>query len=398
MTTVADTLALIKSGTDEILLENELVDKLRSGKSLKVKLGLDPTAADLHLGHSVVLYKLKQFQMLGHEVIFLIGDFTGQIGDPSGKNETRPPLSREQVAEYAKTYQEQVYKILDPQKTKILFNSAWMNQLTPTDLIKLAATHTVARMLERDDFHKRFANNQAIAIHEFLYPLLQGYDSVAIEADIELGGTDQKFNLLMGRELQKHFGQKPQTVITMPLLPGLDGVKKMSKSLNNYIGINESATQIFGKVMSISDDTMWLYFKLVSFKSAAAVQALQDEVAQGANPRDIKFILAKEICARFHGESDAELAQQNFIAQFQKGKVPDEMPQFKFLAKDQLTLSAIIKLANLAKSGSEAVRLIEHGAVKVNGEKIVDRNFHLPANQDIILQVGKLKFAKIYLC
>ncbi|MBA3662529.1 MAG: tyrosine--tRNA ligase [Gammaproteobacteria bacterium] len=397
MSTFEETFAMIKQGTEEILLEQDLIDKLRLGKPLKVKLGLDPTAPDLHLGHSIVLNKLKQFQSLGHEVILIIGDFTGQIGDPSGKSETRPPLTAAQVIENAATYQNQIHKVLDPKQTKIVLNSTWINQLKPVDLIKLAATHTVARMLEREDFHKRFTHNQAIAIHEFLYPLLQGYDSVAVEADIELGGTDQKFNLLMGRELQKHFGQKPQTVITLPLLPGLDGVRKMSKSLNNYIGVDESAEQIFGKVMSLSDDAMWIYFKLASFKPTAEIQSLREQVEHGANPRDIKFILAQEITARFHNNEAAQVAQNNFVSQFQKGKLPEEIKQFQFSATEDLTLPVLMKMTFLAKSNSEATRLIQQGAVRINGEKILDRNLQIPSNQEVILQVGKLKFAKITL-
>src|SRR5579872_6977946 len=300
MESVEQALAIIRRGTEEILLEADLVERLKTGKPLRIKAGFDPTAPDLHLGHTVLLNKMRQFQTLGHEVIFLIGDFTGMIGDPSGKNETRPPLTREQVEANAATYRKQVFKVLDPEKTKIMFNSEWMNKLGPADFIKLAGTYTVARMLERDDFQKRYANGQSIAIHEFLYPLLQGYDSVAMKADIELGGTDQKFNLLMGRELQKHFGQESQAIITLPLLPGLDGIKKMSKSLGNYIGIDENPQEIFGKIMSLSDETMWLYFNLVSFRSIVEIQQYRDDVSKGKNPRDIKFLLAEEIVERFH--------------------------------------------------------------------------------------------------
>src|SRR3990167_5717937 len=315
-------LEIIRRGTDEILLEEDLVERLKTGKPLRVKAGFDPTAPDLHLGHTVLLNKMRQFQDLGHTVLFLIGDFTGMIGDPSGKNETRPPLTREQVEENAATYRKQVFKVLDAEKTQIMFNSEWMDKLSPVDLIKLAATHTVARMLERDDFHKRYSSGHSIAIHEFLYPLLQGYDSVAMHADIELGGTDQKFNLLMGRELQKHYGQAPQVIITLPLLPGLDGVRKMSKSLGNYIGIDEPADQIFGKIMSISDETMWLYFELVSFKPLAEIQKLRKATAEGMNPRDVKFLLAEEIVERFHDVHIAKQAREHFISQFQQGRLP----------------------------------------------------------------------------
>lgn len=398
MTRIDDALQIIRRGTDEILLEEELIEKLKSGKPLRIKAGFDPTAPDLHLGHTVLLNKMRQFQDLGHEVIFLIGDFTGMIGDPSGKNETRPPLTREQVQENALTYQAQVFKVLDAKKTKIMFNSEWLDQLTPVDLIKLAAAHTVARMLERDDFHKRFTSGHAIAIHEFLYPLLMGYDSVAMHADIELGGTDQKFNLLMGRELQKHFGQKPQVIITLPLLPGLDGIKKMSKSFNNYIGINEVPDQIFGKIMSVSDETMWEYFELVSFRTLIEIKKLRDEVADGMNPRDVKFLLAEEIVARFYDQSTAEKARENFIAQFQKGKLPSEMPEVKVSVGTQgMVIAQVMKAAGLVESTSEAVRLLEQGAVRLDGERIQNRNLLLQAEKIFILQVGKRRFAKINL-
>ena len=397
MTTFEEALALIRRGADEILIESELSTKLQTGRPLRVKAGFDPTAPDLHLGHTVLLNKMRQFQTLGHEIQFLIGDFTGMIGDPSGKNETRPPLTREQVDENALTYQQQVFKILDPDKTKIMFNSAWSNQLTAVDLIKLASTHTVARMLERDDFHKRFTSEQPIAIHEFLYPLLQGYDSVVMKSDIELGGTDQKFNLLMGRELQKQAGQPPQVILMMPLLPGLDGIKKMSKSLSNYIGIDESAEQIFGKVMSISDETMWTWFELLSFKSITDIKKLRDQVSDGLNPRDVKFLLAEELAARFHSQTEAKKAHESFIAHFQKGKLPENMPGLTLQTSGNPSLGAVIKLAAFAKSHSEANRLIEQGAVRVDGERIVDKNYHLPLNKEIILQVGKLKFAKLVL-
>lgn len=398
MATIDEALSIIRRGTEEILIEEELVEKLKIGRPLRVKAGFDPTAPDLHLGHTVLLNKMRQLQDLGHEIMFLIGDFTGMIGDPSGKNETRPPLTREQVEENSISYQKQVFKVLDPQKTKIMFNSQWMDKFTAVDLIKLAATHTVARMLERDDFHKRFATGQAIAIHEFLYPLLQGYDSVAMQADIELGGTDQKFNLLMGRELQKHFGQKPQVIITLPLLPGLDGVRKMSKSLDNYIGIDESANQIFGKVMSISDETMWLYFELISFRSLAEVKKLRDDVNNGMNPRDVKFLLAEEIVARFHNSEASKQARENFVAQFQKGQLPEDLPEINITVGDMgMPIASIIKAAGLTESTSDAIRLIKQGGVRVNGEKISDRNLQLEGKKTIILQVGKRRFAKVIL-
>ena len=393
-----EALAIIRRGTEEILIEEELIEKLKSGRPLRVKAGFDPTAPDLHLGHTVLLNKLRQLQELGHEILFLIGDFTGMIGDPSGKNETRPPLTREQVQQNSLTYQKQIFKVLDPKKTQIMFNSTWMDKLTPVDLIKLAATHTVARMLERDDFHKRYTSGQAIAIHEFLYPLLQGYDSVAMKADIELGGTDQKFNLLMGRELQKHFGQSPQVILTLPLLPGLDGVRKMSKSLNNYIGIDESAEQIFGKIMSISDETMWLYFELVSFRSLEDMQKLRDDVANGMNPRDVKFLLGEEIAARFHGADAGKRAREQFVAQFQKGQMPEEIPEIEIVVGEKgMLIGHVIKAAGLAPSGSEANRLVEGGGVRVDSEKVPDKNFLLTSKKTIILQVGKRRFAKVIL-
>lgn len=398
MATIDETLSIIRRGTEEILIEAELIEKLKSGRPLRVKAGFDPTAPDLHLGHTVLLNKMRQLQDLGHEIQFLIGDFTGMIGDPSGKNETRPPLTREQVEENSLTYQKQVFKVLDKNKTKIMFNSAWMDKLTPVDLIKLAATHTVARMLERDDFHKRFTSEQPIAIHEFLYPLLQGYDSVAMQADIELGGTDQKFNLLMGRELQKHFGQKPQVIITLPLLPGLDGIKKMSKSLGNYIGIDETADQIFGKIMSISDETMWLYFELISFRSLEEIKKLRDDAANGMNPRDIKFLLGEEIAARFHTVEAARQAREQFVAQFQKGQVPDEISEVNVdVGEKGMPIAHIIKAAGLSDSTSEAIRLLQQGAVRIDGERIQDRNLLLNAEKTIILQVGKRRFAKVIL-
>jgi tyrosyl-tRNA synthetase len=398
MTSVEESLKIIRRGTEEILLEEDLLERLKSGRPLRVKAGFDPTAPDLHLGHTVLLNKMRQFQDLGHEVMFLIGDFTGMIGDPSGKNETRPPLTREQVIENAATYSKQVFKVLDPEKTKIYFNSEWMDKLSPADLIKLAATHTVARMLERDDFHKRYHSGQAIAIHEFLYPLLQGYDSVAMKADIELGGTDQKFNLLMGRELQKHFGQKPQTVITMPLLLGLDGVKKMSKSLGNYIGIDESPTDIFGKIMSLSDETMWLYFELISFKSLGEVQELRDQVAAGTNPRDIKFLLGEEIAERFHGQGAGGRAREEFISRFREGAVPENMEELDLeVGAKGLGITHVIKAAGLTSGTTEATRMIQQGAVRINGEKVSDRELILVAGTTIVLQVGKRRFTRVSL-
>lgn len=398
MSHLDDALSIIRRGTDEILLEQDLLERLKSDKPLRIKLGCDPTAPDLHLGHTVVLNKLRQFQDLGHQVLFLIGDFTGMIGDPSGKNETRPPLTREQVTANALTYQEQVFKVLDPNKTEILFNSEWTNQLTPIDFIKLTSTYTVARMLERDDFHKRFTGGVAIAIHEFLYPLLQGYDSVAMRADVELGGTDQKFNLLMGRELQKHFGQKPQTVITMPLLPGLDGVRKMSKSLDNYIGLYEAPEQIFGKIMSLSDETMWRYFELVSFRSEAAIQSLRDEVNQGKNPRDVKFLLGEEIVARFYSQAIATQTRDAFISQFQQGRLPDDMKEVIVqVGGEGMLIGNLMKTAGLASSTSEAMRLLQQGAVSIDGEKISNRQALLEPNQTIVMQVGKRRFAKLIL-
>jgi tyrosyl-tRNA synthetase len=393
-----ESLELIRRGTIEILLEEDLIERLKMGRPLRIKAGFDPTAPDLHLGHTVLLNKMRQFQNLGHEILFLIGDFTGLIGDPSGKNETRPPLTREQVEENALTYRKQFLKILDPEKTQILFNAEWLNKLTPVDLIKLAATHTVARMLERDDFHKRYISGRSIAIHEFLYPLLQGYDSVVMRADVELGGTDQKFNLLMGRELQKHFGQKPQTVITLPLLVGLDGVKKMSKSLGNYIGIDDSPEQLFGKVMSISDETMWLYFDLISFKSTVDIQKYRHEVEQGLNPRDVKFLLAEEIIERFHTKEAAVHARENFIAQFQQGAIPDNLPEIQLMVGEKgMLIANVIKSAGLTTSTSDALRMIDQGAVKIDGERVSTRDVLLKAGKTIVLQVGKRRFGKIVL-
>lgn len=398
MTNISTALETIRRGTDEILLEDELVAKLKTGKPLRIKAGFDPTAPDLHLGHTVLLNKMRQFQDLGHEILFLIGDFTGMIGDPSGKNETRPPLTREQVAENAVTYQKQVFKVLDPKKTQVMFNSQWADKLTAVDMIKLAASHTVARMLERDDFHKRYTSNHSIAIHEFLYPLLQGYDSVVMRADVELGGTDQKFNLLMGRELQKQAGQSPQVVMTLPLLVGLDGVKKMSKSLGNYIGIDEAPNDMFGKIMSLSDETMWLYFELISFRSLAEIKKLREQVAAGMNPRDVKFLLGEEIVERFHDKKAATHARESFIAQFQQGALPENLPEVTLPAgKEGLPIAQIIKLAGLTPSTSEAVRMLQQGAVRLDNEKVSDRNLLLQTGATFILQVGKRRFAKVTL-
>jgi tyrosyl-tRNA synthetase len=398
MSLAQESLALIQRGAEEILLEKDLVERLQSGRRLRIKAGFDPTAPDLHLGHTVLINKLRQFQDLGHEVLFLIGDFTGMIGDPTGKNTTRPPLTRDAVLENARTYEQQIFKILDAEKTLVVFNSSWMGGMPAAELIQLAATHTVARMLERDDFHKRYTGGQPIAIHEFLYPLIQGYDSVALKADVELGGTDQKFNLLMGRELQKHFGQPSQVVLTMPLLEGTDGVNKMSKSLGNYIGIGEAPQDMFGKLMSISDTLMWRYLELLSFESTQTLDLWRAEVAQGLNPRDIKFRLCREIVTRFHGPSAAEQAHQAFIARFQQGAVPEDMPEFEFSPPTEVfPLVAALKQFNLTASTSEAYRMIEQGGVRVNGDKISDKAIKLRRGQTYILQVGKRKFARISL-
>jgi len=395
---VEDTLDIIKRGAEEIIPEAELIEKLKKGKPLRVKAGFDPTAPDLHLGHTVLLNKMRQLQDLGHHIMFLIGDFTGMIGDPTGKNVTRKPLTPEQVQENAKSYKSQVFKILDPDKTEVMFNSTWLNQFSGADMIKLAASSTVARMLERDDFSKRYANNQSIAIHEFLYPLLQGYDSVAMKADIELGGTDQKFNVLMGRELQKHHGMEPQVVITMPLLEGLDGVNKMSKSLGNYIGIAEPANEIFGKVMSVSDELMWRYYDLLSFKSLTEIASLKHEVAQGKNPRDIKVALAMELVERFHDKATAQSSYQDFVQRFQKNQIPDDMPVVELSAPSEgMKIANVLKAANLVEGTSEAFRMMDQGGVKVNGEKISSRDLVLQPGHEYICQVGKRKFAKIKL-
>ncbi len=395
----AQALAELKRGCEEILLEEELIAKLKEGKPLKIKAGFDPTAPDLHLGHTVLINKLRTFQQLGHEVIFLIGDFTGMIGDPSGKNVTRKPLSREDVLANAETYKEQVFKILDPAKTRVAFNSQWMGELGAAGMIKLASRQTVARMLERDDFKKRFANNQSISIHEFLYPLVQGWDSVALEADVEMGGTDQRFNLLMGRELQKEEGMRPQTVMMVPLLEGLDGVQKMSKSLGNYVGITDAPSEMFGKIMSISDDLMWRYYDLLSFRPLAEIQQLKQDVLAGANPRDVKILLAKEIIARFHDEAAAEAAHQDFIQRFSKNALPDDIPEV-VVSTDaaSMPIANLLKEAGLVDSTSEAIRMIKQGAVKLNGEhKIDDTKLEIAAGSSEIYQVGKRKFAKVSL-
>jgi tyrosyl-tRNA synthetase len=394
--TELDGLAQIRRGADEILVEAELVERLKAGKPLRVKAGFDPTAPDLHLGHTVLINKLRQFQDLGHEVLFLIGDFTGMIGDPTGKNVTRKPLTRDDVLANAATYEHQIYKILEPERTTVMFNSQWMGEMNAADLVQVAAKHTVARMLERDDFNKRYAAKQPIAIHEFLYPLIQGYDSVAMKADVELGGTDQKFNLLVGRELQKHYGQRPQVILTMPILEGLDGVQKMSKSLNNYIGINESPDDMFGKLMSISDDLMWRYFELLSFRPMAEIEQMRIDINEGANPRDIKFQLGQEIVARFHDKAAAETAQANFIARFQKGAMPDEMPELTVSGEGgEVGIASLLKEAGLVGSTSEAFRMIKQGAVRVEGERISDKGMVVKSGNTHVFQVGKRRFARV---
>ena len=400
MTTVDEALAIIGRGADEILVESELEARLKEGRPLRIKAGFDPTAPDLHVGHTVLINKLRQFQDLGHEVMFLIGDFTGMIGDPTGKSATRKPLTRDEVIENARTYEHQIFKILDPEKTLVMFNSSWMGEMDAADLIHLAAKHTVARMLERDDFHKRYTSGEAIAIHEFLYPLIQGYDSVAMKADVELGGTDQKFNLLVGRQLQEAYGQKPQVILTMPILEGLDGVQKMSKSLNNYIGIEEPPGEMFGKVMSISDELMWRYFELLSFQDMALINRWREACVAGQeNPRDIKYELAKEIVGRFHGgPKAANDAMRDFIARFQQKAVPDEVPEKTVPAEGApLALSQVLKQAGLADSTSEARRLIQQGAVRVEGERVEDPTLELTPPGPYLLQRGKRRFARVTL-
>jgi tyrosyl-tRNA synthetase len=392
-----EALAEIERGAHEIIHSEDLAERLSSGRRLVVKTGFDPTAPDLHLGHTVLINKMRQFQDLGHDVVFLIGDFTGMIGDPSGKNATRPPLSEEQIRENARTYEEQVFKILDPERTRIEFNSRWMTELGAAGMVKLAAQHTVARMLERDDFHKRYGDGKPIAIHEFLYPLVQGYDSVALEADVELGGTDQKFNLLVGRHLQQVYGQKPQIVLTMPLLEGTDGVSKMSKSLDNYVGVAEPARIMFGKIMSISDELMWRWYDLLSLKPDALIKARRRAAERGEeNPRDIKWDLASEIVERFHGRNELQLAQKDFIARFRKHELPDEIPEIAVQAPEgSLPLANVLKLAALTSSTSDAHRMVKQGAVKVDGERVEDSRVEIAAGSRHVYQVGKRRIARI---
>jgi tyrosyl-tRNA synthetase len=392
MSSIQQAIETIRRGAEELIVESELVKKLASGRKLRVKLGLDPTAPDLHLGHTVVINKLRHFQDLGHQVQFLIGDFTGMIGDPTGKNQTRPPLTRDEILKNAQSYREQVFKILDPDRTQILFNSEWSDKLGAEGMIRLASRYTVARLLERDDFSKRYKNKEPIAVHELLYPLMQGYDSVAMKADVELGGTDQKFNLLVGRELQKDFGQEPQCIVTMPLLEGLDGKDKMSKSLGNYIGIAEPAQEIFGKLMSISDELMWRYFELLSFRPAAEIAKWRGEIASGRNPREVKVLLAKEIVARFHSAAAAEQAQAEFDARFRHGQVPEDVPEKRV---SEVHIVKVLKESGLVPSTTEAARLIEQGGVRVNGEKISDRNLQLKRGETLLIQVGKRKIARV---
>jgi tyrosyl-tRNA synthetase len=389
-------LELIRRGCDELLLEEELKQRLALGRPLRIKAGFDPTAPDLHLGHTVLLNKMRQLQELGHHALFLIGDFTGMIGDPTGKNTTRPPLSREQVLTNAQSYRDQVFKVLDPEKTEIVFNSTWMDKVNAADLIKLAATHTVARMLERDDFGKRYRNSQPIAIHEFIYPLIQGYDSVVLKADMELGGTDQKFNLLMGRELQKHYGQPAQCVLTMPLLVGLDGTNKMSKSLGNYVGITEPPQEIFGKLMSVSDELMWRYLELLSAEPMSTITRWRGEVEQGRNPRDVKVLLAQEMVTRFHSRKAAEEALADFDARFKQGVLPEDMPEVSVAsANGTIGIAQLLKQAGLVTSTSEALRMIDQGGVKLDGEKIGEKNLQIKAGAVVVAQVGKRKFGRI---
>ena len=396
MIPIEEQLASIKRGVDEILPEDELVKKLKEDRPLRIKAGFDPTAPDLHLGHTVLINKLRQFQDLGHEILFLIGDFTGLIGDPTGKSATRPPLTQEDVLENAKTYEHQVFKILDAEKTTVFFNSSWMGQMSAADMIQLAAKHTVARMLERDDFSKRYSNGQSISVHEFLYPLVQGYDSVALKADVELGGTDQKFNLLVGRQLQEAYGQSPQVILTMPILEGLDGVQKMSKSLNNYIGIADAPNDMFGKIMSISDDLMWRYFELLSFRPLEEIEGFKSQIEQGENPRNIKFLLAEEIITRFHDEAAATAAREGFIAQFQKGAVPDDIPEIELEGGEEgIPIANLLKDASLVGSTSDAHRMAKQGAVRMDGEKIADSRMKVMAGGPFIFQVGKRRFAKV---
>ncbi len=391
----AEAISLLKRGTEEILLESELKERLGYGRPLRVKAGFDPTAPDLHLGHTVLINKLRQFQELGHHVLFLIGDFTARIGDPTGKSATRKPLSAEQVLENARTYREQIFKILDPERAEVVFNSDWLGKLSAVELIQLAAQSTVARMLERDDFQKRYSNGQPIAIHEFLYPLLQGYDSVVLRADVEIGGTDQKFNLLMGRELQKAYGQTPQLVMTVPILEGLDGVQKMSKSLGNYIGIQDPADEMFGKLMSVSDELMWRYFDLLSFRSTAEIEGFKRQVAEGANPRDIKFLLAEELVDRFHGAGAGAAAREEFIARFRHGAMPSEIPEVTVTSGEPLAIAQLLKAAGLVPSTSEALRMIKQGGVRIDGERVEDADLRLAPGSNHVFQVGKRRFARV---
>ena len=391
----------IKRGVDEILVEKDFLDRFKKNKPLKIKVGFDPTAPDLHLGHTVIINKMRQFQKFGHEVIFLIGDFTGMIGDPSGVNETRPVLTQEQVKENASTYKDQIFKILDEDKTRIEFNSSWMNKISSAELIEIASKYTVARMLERDDFKKRFKSENPISIHEFLYPLVQGYDSVALECDVEMGGTDQKFNLLVGRHLQQLYGQEPQTIITLPLLEGLDGVKKMSKSANNYVALNDSGDDMFGKLMSVSDDLMWKYFELLSSKDLPEIEKLKHAVSDGANPRDIKFLLAEEIVERFHSQSIAKKAKESFLQRFQKGGIPDEINSAEVpiekIQNDngEINLPRLLAHTNLVNSISEGHRAIKAGSVRIDGEKISLNSIEIESNSELILSQGKRRFIKV---
>jgi tyrosyl-tRNA synthetase len=396
MKSVQEQLSVIKRGADEVLVETELVSKLERGLPLRIKAGFDPTAPDLHLGHTVLINKLRQFQDLGHQVVFLIGDFTGMIGDPSGKSATRPPLTREQVLANAETYKSQVFKILDPAKTEVAFNSSWMDQLTPSDFIRLASQYTVARMLERDDFSKRYSTSQPIAIHEFLYPLVQGYDSVALRADVELGGTDQKFNLLMGRELQRSYGQESQCIVTMPLLEGLDGVKKMSKSLGNYVGIQEAPGIMYGKLVSIPDVLMWRYFELLSFRDMDEIKEFQADVARGANPRDIKIKLAEEIVARFHGEEAAATAHRSAGNRMKEGELPEDIPEIELRSSENMPIASVLNRAGLVKNAAVARDLLASGGVRVDGE-VVDRAFTFQLGGTHVCQAGKKAFGRISL-
>ncbi|WP_122668053.1 tyrosine--tRNA ligase [Pseudomonas viridiflava] len=396
MKSVEEQLALIKRGADELLVEAELVAKLKRGQPLRIKAGFDPTAPDLHLGHTVLINKLRQFQELGHQVIFLIGDFTGMIGDPSGKSATRPPLTREQVLDYAETYKAQVFKILDPAKTEVAFNSTWMDKLSPADFIRLSSQYTVARMLERDDFDKRYKGSQPIAIHEFLYPLVQGYDSVALRADIELGGTDQKFNLLMGRELQRAYGQEPQCILTMPLLEGLDGVKKMSKSLGNYVGIQEAPGIMYSKLVSMPDSLMWRYFELLSFRSMEEIEGFKTDCEAGANPRDIKIKLAEELVARFHGEEAAANAHRSAGNRMKEGELPDDLPEISVSAAEDMPISAVLNKAGLVKNAAVARDLLASGGVRIDGE-VVDRGFIFKLGSTHVCQAGKKAFGRVTL-